>query len=98
MKINQVSTTTHSSIINKAMTFFSSPNRNKRKHKTIYWVIDEPEQPVSDTLVKFYDDNDRLLFKKIFPEYKAGVLDEVLMQQLDKIKDQIRRKMSLGKL
>ena len=73
------------------MTIF---NKNKKSKQEIFWVIEENEDNLNTTLVKFYNQNDQLLHQEILIGLQKDILDTNALQKIKKISQKALRKVA----
>lgn len=79
-----------STFVEKAFTLFMTGSKaNRSTTHQIYWVIEENEISKENFTVKYYDENDRLLFKESVEGLQDGVIDSGVMYHLNRTKKDI---------
>lgn len=75
---------------NVALTLFAITSKEKVKKQSVYWVIDESEEEKDTTIVKYFNEQDEVVFEESLP-IKNGRIDVFTMEKINQTKAEIRQ-------
>lgn len=71
-----------------ALTLFTMTTKSTPKQE-IYWVIEEHEATTDTALVKYFNENDELIFQEYIAGIEKGMLNQEAMSQLKLTKSRL---------
>ena len=76
--------------ISMAFTLFALTGKPKAKTAEIYWVLEESDHSYESLKVKYFNENDEIIFEETITGLDKGFIDEETISRLNQTKKQLR--------